>query len=127
LVLLADQFEELFASCPKPEQAAFLGGLAQLVDGPERATLLITVRADFYDPLLKSPLGKYLPAGQVNISRISREELEHAITQPAERVGLELEAGLAHVIAGDLSESQQPLPLLEFTLRELWERGQGGI
>jgi hypothetical protein len=47
------------------------------------------------------------------------------IEQPAQRVGLELEAGLAETILDDVAEQPGGLPLLEHVLWEVWQRRQG--
>ena len=56
----------------------------------------------------------------VNLGPMTREELERAIVEPARRVGLAFELGLADRILDDVGEEPGHLPLLEFALTELW-------
>jgi hypothetical protein len=123
IIIFIDQFEEIFALCPEPQKSKFLRFLAELVEqklfGDRKLTLIIAVRADFYESLLSSALGQYLGVGQVNITPLNEAELRAAIAQPAAKVGLEIESGLADRIIEDLGTTPNPLPLLEFTLEQL--------
>jgi len=122
VVLLADQFEEVFALSPDSERMPFIGCLARLVNGASPVTLLLTLRADFYDQLLRSQLGQLVKFGQAIVLPMSRAELESAITKPAEAIGLQLEPGLTDRILEESADIEQPLPLLEFALTQLWEQ-----
>ena len=59
LLLVIDQFEELFVTVHDEERDRFLRGLIALATDPRgRGRVLVTLRADFYDrPLLHPPLG----------------------------------------------------------------------
>ena len=92
-----------------------------------KISLLLTVRGDYYDFLLNSLLGKYLSEGQVNIRSMSAEELREAIRKPADVTGLEIETGLEDLIIKDLKDTKNPLPLLEFTLTQLWASKSEGM
>jgi WD40 repeat protein len=127
LVLLADQFEEAFALSPDSERIQFIGCLANLVNRASAVTLLLTLRADFYDPLLRSQLGQLVKFGQAIVLPMSRRELESAITKPAEATGLQLEPGLTDRILEESADIEQPLPLLEFALTQLWEKRENGL
>lgn len=127
IVVLGEQFEEVFALAHRDERDKFLAGLADLVNSSRLFTLIITVRADFYDPLQRSTLGPYLDTGQVNVrSTMSRAELVEAITAPASLVGFSVEAGIGDLMLGDLGRTQNPLPLMESALTELWKHRQDG-
>ena len=54
-------------------------------------------------------------------------ELYRAITGPAERAGLALEADLAATIMQDVGEQPGTLPLLQYALTELYERRAGRL
>ena len=56
---------------------------------------------------------------------LTADELIEAITAPAERAGLSLEPGLAEAIIRDLGDQPGTLPLLQYTLTELFERRVG--
>jgi len=119
-LIYIDQFEEIFVLPNPEEQEDFIKGLLNLLEFP--ITLILTIRSDFYEFLLQSGFGDWLEVGQFNVLGISDEELQSAIIQPAKAVGLKLEAGLVDLILADLGKAtKNPLPLLEFTLTQLWE------
>ncbi len=134
LVLVVDQFEELFTLCQDDvERAAFVDNLLTAAfepDGP--ICLVITLRADFYAYCAPyAALRTALAEHQEYIGPMSADELRQAIEEPARRGGWELEAGLAEVILHDLgaegSRSPEPgaLPLLSHALLETWHRRRG--
>ena len=53
-------------------------------------------------------------------------ELELAVRRPAQEVGLHFQEGLDKRILAAVSDEPGRLPLLEFVLRELWDKRQGG-
>jgi len=124
LVLVADQFEEAFALSPAPERIQFIRCLANVISGASSVTLLLTLRADFYDQLLRSHLGQLVKFGQATVLPMSRKELKSIITEPARTIGLQLEPGLIDRILEETEDVEQPLPLLEFALTQLWEKRQ---
>ncbi len=127
LLLFGDQFEELFALCPRSVQARFLQLLHALIESALPITVVITIRADFYGHLQNSPLGKLLEYAMVNVLPMEAEELRDAIEKPAQKVGLDFEAGLVETIVEDAQETHYALPLLQFALAQLWERQARGV
>ena len=55
------------------------------------------------------------------------EEMREAIKKPADVTGLEIETGLEDLIITDLENTKNPLPLLEFTLTQLWGSRSNGM
>ena len=129
LLLVADQFEELFALCrDEAERAAFTEQLLDATADGRPVMVILTLRADFYGHLLSHrPLGERVEAGQVNILPMSQAELRQAIEAPVEKVGLRFEEGLVERVLADVADAPGALPLLEFALTELWERRRGGL
>jgi V8-like Glu-specific endopeptidase/KaiC/GvpD/RAD55 family RecA-like ATPase len=126
IVLFIDQFEELFAEFKEEEHISFAKGLNNLLENNSNLTLIITMRSEFYTQLYISELGHFLPLSQVNVDGILDEQgLKDVITKPAEQVGLDLEDRLIDVMIGDLKDTKNPLPLLEFTLEQLWKSENG--
>jgi len=125
LLLIADQFEELFTLTPDPIRRSFAQALLSAL-GKARFTLLITLRADFYSQIitLHRGLSDRLAPAQVNIGALTREELRESVTAPAELVGLKFEPGLVDRILDDVGAEPGNLPLLEFSLTGLWSRRQ---
>lgn len=127
LLLIIDQFEELFTLSEPGSRDRFLDALAKTVgDAEARVRMVITLRADFYDrPLRHERFGRHLAAGTQALAPMTPEQLERAITEPAERAGLSLEAGLVPRIVAETSNQPGALPMLQYALAELWERRDG--
>lgn len=124
-VLIAiDQFEELFTSAKPTDAADFLDALAVAVEDPSSGFRLVaTLRADFYDrPLAHPAFAPILIAGAVSVAPLAADELERAITSPAATVGVSFEPGLVARISAETTRQPAPLPLLQYTLAELFER-----
>ena len=128
LLLVVDQFEELFTLADDDERGRLLASLTHAVSGPQgHVRVVMALRADFYDrPLAYREFGALLEAGQENVHPLSPEELEQAITRPAETVGVALEPGLVADIIADVAEHPGALPLLQYALTELFERRESG-
>jgi hypothetical protein len=126
LLLVADQFEELFTNTPEAGQVPFAKALLQ-ARGRAPVTILITLRADFYSQIiaLDRELSDVLASAQVNIGALTPDELRESITVPARLVGLEFESGLVDRILSDVGTEPGRLPLVEFALTEIWQRREG--
>ncbi|HEY3227681.1 MAG TPA: serine/threonine-protein kinase, partial [Roseiflexaceae bacterium] len=130
LVLLIDQFEEVFTLVEdEAARTHFLNSLLAAVTDPRsRLWVIMTLRADFYDrPLLYTGLSELLRQRTEVVTPLAPEELQHAITGPAERVGMTLEPDLIAAILHDVDEQPGALPLLQYALTELFERRVGHI
>ena len=127
LLLVIDQFEELFTLASEHAREHFLRAVARTVLDPEaRVHVVITLRADFYDrPLSHEVFGAILAERTAAIAPLTPEELERAISEPAQRAGLRLEAGLVARIQAEMRDQPGGLPLLQYALTELWERRDG--
>jgi WD40 repeat protein/serine/threonine protein kinase len=128
LLLVIDQFEEVFTQLENEDERRHLLALllAASQDASNRLRLITTLRADFYDrPLLYPEFGELMRQSTEVILPLKRDELEQAITRPAENVGLELEAGLVSEMLNDVAEQPGPLPLMQYALTELFERRSG--
>lgn len=125
VVLVIDQFEEVFAATrDEAERSAFIGLIAR-----ERAGLKVVVvlRADHYGHAAPYPaLARALAASHVLVGPLSRSELMAVIEHPAERVGLRVEPGLAERLVADAGNEPGVLPLLSTSLLELWQGRQDG-
>ena len=129
VLLLVDQFEELYTQCWESEtRRKFLEKLLAAVeaDSARRQSplvLLLTLRADFMgQALAHRPFADALQEGALMLGPMTREELRAAIEKPAEVQGAAFEAGLVERLLDDLGEEPGNLPLLEFALTLLWER-----
>jgi hypothetical protein len=88
-------------------------------------TLVLTLRGDFYNEVLAHRgLSQRLQSALVNLGPMTRDELDRAVNQPAEKAGLDFESGLVDRLLDDAGEEPGNLPLMEFALKELWEARQ---
>jgi hypothetical protein len=93
-----------------------------------KAIFVLTLRGDFVGRTLAyRPLSDRLQVAQINIGPMTREELECAILKPAEKIQMEFEPGLVRRILNDVGDEPGNLPLLEFVLKELWEKRRGRV
>ena len=126
LVLVIDQFEELFTLCEDQEEkdkfcACLLGALKQV---PEKLCIILAMRVDFLGKCLEqsySGLGKHIEANLVTVPAMQPEELRAAITKPAAKVKLGVEKELIEQILRDVQGSPGSLPLVQYSLTQLWE------
>jgi hypothetical protein len=128
LVLVIDQFEEVFTLVDdEQERQHFLELLYSAVNVPgSRLHVVITLRADFYDrPLLYENFGALVQARTQVVLPLNVEELEQSIIGPANRAGLEYDANLVAAIVADVRQEPGALPLLQYSLTEIFEHRQG--
>ena len=125
LLLVLDQFEELFALCrSEEERTAFIDNLLTAASesaGP--VILVITLRADFYAHCANYPeLRQALALQQEYIGAMNPHELRRAIEEPAQRGRWEFEPGLVDLLLHDVGHEPGALPLLSHALLETWQR-----
>ncbi|MEH1986659.1 nSTAND1 domain-containing NTPase [Nostoc sp.] len=124
VVLVVDQFEELFTLAPIPDRELFLELLLGAVQyAGDRFKLIITLRADFIASCLEVPaLAKALQDLSVLVPpKLSLDDYRRVILNPAQQVGLKVEPELVEVLLRELNHSPGDLPLLEFVLEQLWQ------
>jgi WD40 repeat protein len=130
LLLVVDQFEEVFTLCrEESERTALFANLLYAATVPGGATSVLTaMRADFYHRCgAYSELAQQLAATQYVVSPLPPEGLRQAVEEPARQVGLAFEPGLVATILADVAERPGALPLLEHALLEVWRRRQGSL
>jgi WD40 repeat protein/transcriptional regulator with XRE-family HTH domain len=141
LVLIVDQFEQLFTLNPGPvgeaARQAFITALCAAAAGPAgprqvpAAVVVIAVRGDFWDRCAAVPeLVGALQDGQFVVGPMTESELRVAITGPAGAAGLRIDPALTEVILGDLraageDRSAGVLPLLSQAMALTWEHREG--
>ncbi|NET40110.1 MAG: ATP-binding protein, partial [Cyanothece sp. SIO1E1] len=142
LVLLIDQFEEIFTLCQNlTERQQFLTCLLEALEQSEdRLCIILTMRADFLNKCTEQDYGGLadrIQAHLVTVKPMTARELEQVIREPARQVGLRVDDNLVTQIISDLSIEGIPaysdfsettpnwepgsLPLLEYTLGQLWQ------
>lgn len=128
LLLLVDQFEEVFTLCgDEGERTGFIEGLLGAVRSPRsRARVVLGVRADFYAQCGDHPeLVAALQDAQSLVGPMTEGELRAALTQPAAHAGLAIEPALVETALDDARDEPGALPLLSHALLETWQRHRG--
>ncbi|MBK8434329.1 MAG: ATP-binding protein, partial [Chloroflexi bacterium] len=127
LVLLVDQFEEVFTQTKnEAEQAAFIQLLTHSAHstqtGGNRLTILLSLRSDFISHCARYPaLRELLNQQFMLVGGMEAHDLAKAITLPALEVGAEIDPALVSRIMADMKGEPGVLPLMSFALRDLFE------
>jgi WD40 repeat protein len=145
LLLVVDQFEQLFTQCPdEGQRRAFLTALRAAASAPPGQTpaalVVLGVRADFearcadYPPLAAAVQDRYL------VTSMSDRQLRMAIVEPAKQAGSDVESHLVETLlrevtthradSGDAVSSGPAsaagvLPLLSHALDQAWRHRIG--
>jgi transcriptional regulator with XRE-family HTH domain/Tol biopolymer transport system component len=133
LLLVVDQFEQVFTQCPDEEQRrAFIAALhaaASVRHGPDdapAALVVLGVRADFevrcaaYPQLAGAVRDRYL------VMAMTERQLRMAITEPAKTAGSQVDDDLAEALLAEVRTGQPEvwgagvLPLLSHALEQAW-------
>ncbi|MGL4503924.1 MAG: caspase family protein, partial [Planktothrix sp.] len=99
VVLVIDQFEEIFTLCPDDsERQRFFECLLGALEAAEgKLCLILVMRADFLGKCAEKEyfgLTEYINQNQYLVPTLTASELEDSIVKPAQKVGLEVERGL---------------------------------
>jgi hypothetical protein len=130
VVLLVDQFEELFTqTASEDERRHFLDLLVTATTEPHGPVIvLLTLRADFYDRPMRYPLlHQLIQAHQTSVLPMAIPDLREVIEKPAALpdVRLTFEGDLVGDLLFEVQGQVGALPLLQFTLDQLFQRRSG--
>lgn len=123
VLLVIDQFEEVFTISLPRQSRRFITLLTQVVEVPgSRLAVVITMRIDFVESCVQSKALKDLIQEQaVYLSPLTGSDLTDAIAKPAAKQGYRLTPDLLAEIVKDTHEEPGFLPLLQFALTKQWE------
>ena len=126
LLLVVDQFEEIFTLTPPLERTAFVERLVSSLS-IEGLVLMPTLRADFYGQAIEADrrLSDLLGKNQVALGPLTLEELTRAVVEPAHLANLDFDPGLPELVLRDAGNEPGNLPLLQHALLELYTRRSG--
>jgi WD40 repeat protein/DNA-binding XRE family transcriptional regulator len=138
LLLMVDQFEELFTQCPhEGQRQAFITALhaaATAAHGPDRAPaalVVLGVRADFearcadYPQLAGAVQDRYL------VTAMTERQLRMAITEPAKKADSGVDGDLTEALLAEMrtrapgTSGAGMLPLLSHALDQAWRSRAG--
>lgn len=128
LVLVVDQFEEVFTRAGEAGRETFLKLIHLAATAPGgRITIIITMRADFFGNLSRYPdlAELFEQENMIIVTEMTAANLLRVIEGPAAAVGLVYDEGLVGRILEDVRRQPGSLPLLEYALKELYERREG--
>ncbi len=124
VVLVIDQFEEVFTLCTDDvTRRRFVDNLIDLCQTPTTPhCVIITMRTDFETHVARLPnLQAMFEQSVVRVTPLNAAELREAIEAPAALIGLKFEEGVVDALLNDTLGEPAALPLLQFTLLKLWE------
>jgi WD40 repeat protein/ABC-type dipeptide/oligopeptide/nickel transport system ATPase component len=127
LLVLIDQFEELFSqvdSTARGQTLDLLAKVASSLNAPLR--IIATMRSDFLPQLLADPRFETAERRKVVVRAMTEDELRDAIQRPIQVLHPEkhIEPALLEELVKDAAVDAAYLPLLQVTLEDLWRRGQ---
>jgi tRNA A-37 threonylcarbamoyl transferase component Bud32 len=130
VMLLVDQFEELFTlTTSEEERQQFIDLLTTAVTELQGGVIvLLTLRADFYDrPMAYPTLQQLLETHQKSVLPMEVADLRAVIRRPAALpdVQLSFEGNVVGDLLFEVQGQVGALPLLQFTLEQLFERRDG--
>ncbi|GIH65215.1 nSTAND1 domain-containing NTPase [Microbispora siamensis] len=133
LLLVVDQFEEIFTLCADDgERRRFVEAVLGVALGTEpdagrRAVLVLGVRADFLAHLTQHPALVEALGGeaQMLVGPVSSPDLQEIVVRPAARAGLTVEPDLLATVLADAAEEPGSLPLVSHALLETWRNATG--
>ncbi len=132
LLLVIDQFEELVTMSSnskedkrpnsKPEWQQFICLLVDAIKAyAQELRIVVTLRSDFEPQFLDLALEPYWTEGRFLVTAMRADELRQAIEKPAEQKALFFEPPtLVDELIAEVIQMPGALPLLSFTLRELY-------
>ena len=133
-LLIVDQFEEVFTVCQsQAKRQQFISGLLDaLKQTGDKLCLIFAMRDDFLGKCaVYRELADLIQANLVMVTPMNAQELRQVIVEPAKKLGRKVEENLIGAILKDLGVEVEPqtrepepgmLPLLSYTLEQLWQR-----
>jgi hypothetical protein len=122
-LIVLDQFEEVFTLEDEEPRAAAAAALAALLEAGRGHRVIVTMREEFRSRLVQlTALAPYLDRAWYSMRPMGYAELRAAVERPAEKVNLQFESGIVDDLVKKVLGQPAALPLLQFTLRELWTR-----
>jgi HEAT repeat protein len=123
LLVFIDQFEELFTTIDPGWRVPLLAALEASTGQPD-IYFVLTLRGDFYGHAIAFPqLANLLKTNTYPLAAPTALTLHKMISRPAALAGLQFEDGLEDRIIEDMGDEPGALPLMAYTLDELYHAG----
>ncbi|HEY9641130.1 MAG TPA: caspase family protein, partial [Coleofasciculaceae cyanobacterium] len=136
MLLVIDQFEEVFTlsrgSHAERERQQFFNCLVEALEMAGNLSILIVLRSDFQPKCaLYKGLAQQIEQHSIKVKPLKYEQIKATILKPAQKVGLVCEPSLVYNMLLDVIGAPGELPLLQYTLLELWKQrrigSEGGV
>ncbi|MEM9148921.1 MAG: hypothetical protein AAGB19_00420 [Cyanobacteria bacterium P01_F01_bin.3] len=125
LVILVDQFEEVYSLCKEPEsRRAFINNLLHAASEPKgEVAVVITLRSDFWGETQRhEKLNQVIGSDYVvTVPAMTTSELRSVIEEPAKQAGHPLDEATIELLVKDTEDREGALPLLQFALARIWD------
>jgi serine/threonine protein kinase len=123
LLLMIDQFEEVYFCAEPDDRQAFIESLFLAAsDRSARVSVVFTLRSDFIGQTQDNPaLNALLSEKGLLVPAMSESELRAAVTEPAIQAERPLEDAVVELLVNDTKGRPGSLPLLQFALCRIWE------
>ncbi|HEY5947571.1 MAG TPA: SUMF1/EgtB/PvdO family nonheme iron enzyme [Kofleriaceae bacterium] len=123
LLLFIDQLEELLTLADPDESRIVAAALAALAVRVPSVRVVATGRSDFLSRLAMLPgLGDEMARGLYFLRPLAGEQIREVIVRPAAAKGVTFESdALVQTLVEQTEHAPGGLPLLQFTLAELWD------
>ena len=130
LILLVDQFEEIYTLCHDSDQRdRFVENLLQAAaEEAQQMLIIITLRSDFLGEIQKQPaLNRLFSEQGFLVPAMGEAELRQVIAKPAELAGHPLDEATIYLLVEDTVGREGALPLLQSALSRIWEKLTEGV
>ncbi|MGD1928947.1 MAG: pentapeptide repeat-containing protein [Leptolyngbyaceae cyanobacterium] len=142
LIILVDQFEEIYAYEPKgngtddqqkrekfiARRDAFIKNLLFAAsDSSQYVSVIITCRSDFLGDTQRYPeFNKLFSTQGFLVPIMQPDDLATAIAEPAKQAGYDFDPATVQLLVEQTRGYQGALPLLQFALQRIWEELEEG-
>jgi hypothetical protein len=137
LIILVDQFEEIYTYCQEAEQReereireqerdAFIENLFYAAaNRDKRVAIILTMRSDFLAATQQHPqLNRLFSTQGFLVPSMDESELRQAISEPAKRSEPPLDEAVIDLLIEQARNREGTLPLLQFALTQIWKGRQ---
>lgn len=132
LLLVIDQFEELYAQCEDIKLRKTFTSLLLDISrshsiGMVGPRILFTIRGDYFGYIVDDrELAEELQDSFVYMPPMAEADMRRAIVLPAEKYGVTIDEGLVNRIITDAGEEPGFMPLIQYCLSLLWKSRRNG-
>ena len=122
-LLIIDHFEKIFTLRHDDEiHQQFINRLLELIQNPSNIVILIMHEDQKNQIARLKSFVPYFEKAEIPMPLLELNDLREMIEGPAKSIGLKLEGSLVEALITDLLGDPAALPLLQFTMLQLWEK-----